>query len=79
MFESCFFSSELRFFWEDWIDLKLLFMFLGFAVSSIGGFAGLLIGWVILFWKVFLSWLKFCEGLLFIFWFVRLDRDCELP
>ena len=63
-------------FWEDSLDLTLLFIFLGFAINWIGGFAGLLIGGVVLFSKVFLSWLKFCEG--FLLEFVRFARDCEL-
>ena len=60
---------------EELLDLTL-FMFLGFAIRWIGGFAGLLIGGVVVFRNVFLSWLKFCEGLLFVF--VRFARDCEL-
>ena len=71
-------SPALEMFWEDSLDLTLLFIFLGFAISWIGGFAGLLICGVVLFSKVFLSWFKFCEGLLFIFLFVRFARDCEL-
>jgi len=39
-----------------------------------------LIGGIVLFSKVFLSWFKLCEGLLFIFVFVFVcfARDCEL-
>ena len=40
--------------------------------------AGLLICWVLLFWKVILSWFKFCEDLIFLFWSVRFVLDCEL-
>ena len=65
-------------FLEDSSDLTLLLIFLGFAISWIGGFAGLLIGGVVLFSKVFLSWLKFCKGLLLIFWFLRFAWDFEL-
>ena len=62
----------------DSLDLKLLFIFLGFAMSWMGGFAGLLIGGVVLLRKVFLSWLKFCGEFLFIFWFLRFAWDSEL-
>ena len=78
LFDSFLLSSELEMFWEDSLDLKLVFIFLGFAINWIGGFAGLLIGGVGLFKKVFLSWLSFCEGLIFVFWIVRLAWDCEL-
>ena len=58
--------------------LKSLFRFLGFAISWIGGFAGLLIDGVVLFWKVLLSGLKFCDGLLFEFWFWIFSWDWEV-
>jgi len=45
-------------FLEDSLVLILLFIFLGFAISWIGGFVGLLIGGFVLLTKVFLSWLK---------------------
>jgi hypothetical protein len=32
----------------------------------------------VLFRKFLLPWLRFCEVLLSIFWFVRFDWDCEL-
>jgi hypothetical protein len=41
-------------FWEDLLDLTLLIIFLGLAISWIGGFAGLLIGGVVLFRKFLL-------------------------
>ena len=78
LFDSRLLSPALEIFWEDSLDLTLLLIFLGFAISWIGGFAGFLIGGVVLFAKVFLSWFKFCEGLLFVFLFVRFARDCEL-
>ena len=78
LFDICLFPPALEMFWEDSLDLTLLLIFLGLAISWIGGFAGLFIGGVMLFRKVFLSWLRFCEVLLFIFWFVRFAWDCEL-
>ena len=60
------------------LDLVLLLIFWGFAISWIGGFAGLLLGKVVLFWKVFLSCFEFSEGLLFIFRFEGFAWDCEL-
>ena len=60
-------------FFDDSLVL-VLFIFLGFAISWIGGFVGLLIGEVVLFWKLFLSWLEFFNGL-FLIW---LDWVCEL-
>ena len=65
-------------FLEESFDLTLLLIFLGLAISWIGGFAGFFIGGVALFRKVFLSWFRFCEVLLFILWFVRFAWDCEL-
>ena len=60
-------------FFDDSLVLEL-FIFLGFSMSWIGGFVGLLIGGVVLFWKVFLSWLEFFSGL-FLIWLVWV---CEL-
>ena len=42
------------------------------------GFAGLLTGGVVFFREFFVSWLSFCEGFIFKFWFVRFSRGCEL-
>ena len=70
--------SELEMFWEDLLELTLLLIFLGLAISWIGGFPGLLIGGGVLLWKFFLSRLTFWEVLLFIFWFVRFGWDCEM-
>ena len=78
LFDICLFPSELEIFWEDSFDFILLVIFLGLAISWIGGFDGLFIGVVVLFRKVFLSCLRFCKVLLFIFWFVRFAWDCEL-
>ena len=78
LFDNCLFSPELEIFLEELFDLTLLLIFLGLAISWIGGFAGLFIGGFALFLKVFLSWLRFWEVLLFVFWFVRLACDCEL-
>ena len=64
-------------FLEDSFDLTLL-LFLGLAISWIGGFAGLFTGGVALFLKVFLSWFWFWEVLLFVFWFEKFACDCEL-
>ena len=65
-------------FWEDSLDLTLLLIFFGLAISWIGAFGGLFIGEVALFRKVFLSWLRFCEVWIFIFWFLGFAWDCEL-
>ena len=78
LIDICLSPPELEMFWEDSLDLALFLIFLGLAISWIGGFAGLFIGGVVLFWKVFLSWLKFCEVLLVLFWFLRFAWDCEL-
>ena len=78
LFDICLFSPEPEMFWEDSLDLELLLIFLGLAISWIGGFEGLFIGGVVLFRKVVLFWLRFCEVLIFIFWFVRFAGDCEL-
>ena len=60
------------------LELTLLVKFLGFSISWIGGLVRLLIGGVVLFRKVFLSWLKFSAVLLFRFLFVRFAWDFEL-
>ena len=74
LFDICLFPP-LEMFWEDSL---FLLIFLGLAISWIGGFDGLFIGGVALFREFFLSCLRFCEVLLFIFWFVRFGWDCEL-
>ena len=76
LFDICLFSP-LKMFWEDLLDSILLLIFLGLAISWMGGFDWLLIGGVVLF-REFLSCLRFCEFLLFIFWFVKFGLDCEL-
>ena len=76
LFDICLFPCELDIFWEDSLDLILLFF--GLAINWIGGFAGLFIGAVELFWKVFLSWLIFLEVFILIFWFERFAWDWEL-
>ena len=78
LLDSLFMSPELKLFLEDSLDLTLLLIFLGFAINWIGGFAGLLIGGIVLFRKFLLSWLKFCESLPFVFWFVIFGCDGEL-
>ena len=78
LFDNCLLLFELYMVLGDSFDLKLLFMFLGFAISWIGGFAGLFTGGVMLFWKFFLSLLKFCEVLLFIFLLMGFAWDCDL-
>ena len=65
-------------FFEDSFDLKLLFIFLGFAINWIGGFAGFLRGEVLLSRNDCLPWLRFCGGLMFVFLFVGFAWDCVL-
>ena len=78
LFDICLPRPELEMFCEDLVDLTLLLIFLGLAISWIGGFAGVFIGGVVLFRKVVLFWVGFCEVLLFLFWFLRFPWDCEL-
>ena len=74
-FGNCLLFPELKMFLDAALDERLLFIFLGFAINWIGGFAELLIAGVVLFRKFVLSLLGFCKGL--IFWLVRFPRDCE--
>ena len=69
LFDICLFPPSLVIFWKDSLDSTLL-IFLGLAISWKGGFDGVFIGGVVLFRKFFFSWLRFCEVLLFKFWFV---------
>ena len=55
LFDICLFAPKLDMDWEDSIDLTLLLMFLGLAISCIGGFVGLFIGGVAVFRKFLLS------------------------
>ena len=64
-------------FLEGLFDLKV-FIFLGFSISWIGGLEGLLMGGLMLFRKVFLSWLKFRDGLFFMSWLIVFTGDCEI-
>ena len=63
---------------EGSFDLVLSIIFLGFSISWIGGFTGLLIGGVVVLRRVFLSELRFWDGLLFMFRFAGFAWDCEL-
>ena len=79
LFDICPPPPEFELFWAYLLDLLLLLLvFFGLAISWIGGFIGLFIGKFILFRKVVLSLSRFCEVLIFISWFLRFARDCEL-
>ena len=77
LFDISLFPLELYMLLEASLDL-LFFIFLGFSINWIGGLDGLLIDWVELLRKFFLSWLKFCAGLFCIFWFIGFDFDWGL-
>ena len=78
VFDGFLFSPELYMFLEDSLGLILFVKFLGFAISWIGGFAGILKGGVVILREFFLSWLKFCDTWGFVFLFVKFALDCEL-
>ena len=54
-----------------------MFIFLGFAINWIGGFAGFLRGVFVLSLGFSWLWLKFCGGLIFVFLFVGSAWDCD--
>ena len=54
LFGICLSPPEFEMFWEDLLDLTLLIIFLGLAISWIGGFAGLFLVGVVLFRKFLL-------------------------
>ena len=77
LFDSCFLSFDLKKLLVESLVFTWLFIFFGFAISWIGGFAGLLLDEVVLFRKVFLFWLEFWVDILFVFLFTKFPWDCE--
>ena len=55
LFDICLLAPNLAIDWEDSIKLALSLIFLGLAISCIGGFAGFFVGGVVLFRKFLLS------------------------